>query len=63
MEREMRSGLDARLTKLERVSAAGRTVLVWEPDGEYDLGELRRRHGAGPNGKLFLLRWARSPTE
>jgi hypothetical protein len=58
----MRS-LDARLLRLEGASAAGRTVLIWEPDGEYDLDELKRRHDVGPDDRVFLFRWARRSTE
>ena len=55
--------LDARLSRLEGASAAGQTVIVWEPDGEYDLGELRQRHRVGPNDRMILLGWERSPVE
>ena len=59
----MRSGLDTRLSKLESASDDGRVVFIWEPDGEYDLGELRRQRGLGPNDKTILVSWARTPTE
>ena len=55
--------LDARLSRLEGASAAGRAVLIWEPDGEYDVGELRQRHRVGPNDRMILLGWERAPTE
>ena len=55
--------LDARLLRLEGASVAGQTLLIWEPDGKYDLDELKRSRGVGPSDRVFLLSWARSPTE
>ena len=55
--------LDARLSRLEGATVAGQTLLIWEPDGEYDLDELKRSRGVGPSDRVFLLSWARSPTE
>ena len=54
--------LDARLSRLEGASG-GRAVLIWEPDGEYDLGELPQRHRVGPSDRMILLGWERSPVE
>jgi hypothetical protein len=59
----MRSGLDARLSKLEGAMPAGRTFFLWQPNTMEELEALYRERDVGPGDTVHLFRWMGEPTE
>jgi len=60
----LKSGLDARLAKLESASDYGRVVFLWQPNTMEELNDLMRSRGVGPGDTVHLFRWEdESPLE
>ena len=57
----MRINLDARLSRLESASPAGRVFCLWQPRTEEDLTALYRARGIGSGDTVHLFRWANEP--
>jgi len=57
----MRSGLDARLSKLEGALPAGRVFFLWQPGTAEELNKLMRSRGVGPGDTVHLFRWDNEP--
>ena len=59
----MRANLDARLSRLESATPAGRVFYLWDPGTQEELEALKRERGVGSGDTVYLFRWAREPTE
>jgi len=58
----MKIGIDARLSRLESATPAGRTFYLWNPASKEGLEALYRERGVVPGDTVYLFRWIGEPS-